>query len=72
MALIAHAFDDPRVRRVWAETLVVNSASRRVMEKVGMHKVRTFTPERPHEIPGAEHGDVQYAITRVQWTAQQP
>ncbi len=68
-ALVARAFADPRVRRVWAATLVVNAASRRVMEKVGMHLARTFVAEWPHAIPGDEHGDVEYAITRAQWEA---
>lgn len=72
MALVARAFSDPRVRRVWAATMMVNAASRRVMEKVGMHQVRTFVADWPHRVPGEEHGDVEYAITRSQWVALQP
>ena len=37
-ALLAHLPADPRVRRVVAETLVGHLASRRVLEKVGMHR----------------------------------
>jgi 4a-hydroxytetrahydrobiopterin dehydratase len=36
-ALLAHLLADPRVDRVLADTLVGHTASRRVMEKAGMH-----------------------------------
>ena len=39
------------------------------MEKAGMHRVRTFRGEWPERIPGDEHGDVEYAITREEWEA---
>jgi RimJ/RimL family protein N-acetyltransferase len=71
MALVSSAFADPRVRRVWAATMAVNAASRRVMEKVGMQMVRTFVADWPHRVPGEELGDVEYAITRAEWTARQ-
>lgn len=48
------------VRRVTATTMSVNSASRRVMERIGMRFVRTFFADWPVHIPGAEHGDVEY------------
>ena len=54
---------------VVAETVAINVASRRVMEKVGMRLVRTFHAEWPVRIPGDEHGDVEYAITRQEWEA---
>jgi RimJ/RimL family protein N-acetyltransferase len=47
--------------------MVVNTASRRVMEKSGLTLVRTFHQEWPDRIPGDEHGDVEYALTRVDW-----
>jgi RimJ/RimL family protein N-acetyltransferase len=68
-ALIGRAFEDLGARRVWAATMVVNIGSRRVMEKAGMHHVRTFWGEWPEKIPGDEHGDVEYAITRGEWEA---
>ena len=68
-ALVDHAFAELGVRRVTASTMVVNTASRRVMEKVGLRLVRTFTADWPYRIPGDEHGDVEYAITREQWLA---
>jgi RimJ/RimL family protein N-acetyltransferase len=44
--------------------MTVNAASRRVMEKCGLTLVRTFPWELPDIIEGAEHGEVEYAITR--------
>lgn len=68
-ALIARAFESLDARRVWASTMVLNVGSRRVMEKAGMRHVRTFWGEWPEEIPGDEHGGVEYAITREEWQA---
>ncbi|MEV5544330.1 GNAT family N-acetyltransferase [Saccharopolyspora shandongensis] len=71
LALLRNAFTDLGVRRVFAQAMVVNRGSWRVMEKVGLRYVRTFTydwPEGP--IEGAEHGDVEYAVTREEWLAQ--
>ena len=47
--------------------MVVNAASRRVMEKCGLTLVRTFHQEWPYHIEGDEHGDVEYALTRADW-----
>ena len=69
IALIDKGFRDHGVRRVLAETMVVHDASRRVMEKAGMRLVRTFHQDWPDKIPGDEHGDVEYAITRDEWQA---
>jgi RimJ/RimL family protein N-acetyltransferase len=68
-ALIAKAFEELGARRVWASTMVLNVGSRRVMEKAGLRHVRTFWGEWPEKIPGDEHGDVEYALTREEWTA---
>ena len=57
--------------RIRAETMAVNVASRRVMEKAGLRYVRTFFADWPYRIPGDEHGDVEYAITREEWQAAQ-
>ena len=70
IALIDRGFRDFGVRRVLAETMAVNTASRRVMEKAGMQLVRTFYQDWPDKIPGDEHGDVEYAITRDEWMRQ--
>ena len=66
-ALIRKAFQDLGVRRVYATTMVVNVASRRVMEKAGLRFVRVFHEPWPDRIEGEEHGDVEYALTREQW-----
>ena len=47
--------------------MVVNVASRRVMEKAGLRFVRTFHADWPVRIPGDEQGDVEYAIDRGEW-----
>jgi RimJ/RimL family protein N-acetyltransferase len=70
IALIDRGFRDFGVGRVLAETMAVNTASRRVMEKAGMRLIRTFHQEWPDKIPGDEHGDVEYAITRDEWMSQ--
>jgi RimJ/RimL family protein N-acetyltransferase len=61
--LLATAFADQGARRVWAQTMTVNVASRRVMEKCGMRFVRTFHLEWPEPIEGTELGDVEYEMT---------
>ena len=68
-ALIDDGFANRGVQRVNASTMVVNVASRRVMEKVGMRLVRTFHADWPVRIDGDEHGDVEYAITKDEWLA---
>ncbi|HWM19918.1 MAG TPA: bifunctional GrpB family protein/GNAT family N-acetyltransferase [Ilumatobacteraceae bacterium] len=70
IALIDRGFTDLGVRRVIAETMVAHTGSRRVMEKAGMRVVRTFEQDWPYPIPGDEHGDVEYAITREEWEEQ--
>lgn len=66
-ALVDKAFTELGASRVWACAMAVNTASRRVMEKAGLRFVRLFHGEWPYRIPGDEHGDVEYAITRAQW-----
>ncbi|MEO7125325.1 MAG: GNAT family protein, partial [Nakamurella sp.] len=53
-------------------TMAVNTASRRVMEKAGLRFVRTFDADWPVRIPGDEHGDVEYALTRQEWEKTRP
>lgn len=66
-ALVDKAFRELGARRVRAETMTVNTASRRVMENVGLEYVRTFHVEWPEEIEGTAEGDVEYALTRDEW-----
>ena len=69
-ALIDRAFNDLGARRVFALTMAVNTGSRRVMEKAGLRYIRTFTTTWPERLPGDEHGDVEYSITRAEWEAE--
>jgi RimJ/RimL family protein N-acetyltransferase len=66
-ALISKGFTEFGVRRVVAETMVVHTASRRVMEKAGLTLVRTFRADWPYPIEGEELGDVEYALDRAEW-----
>jgi RimJ/RimL family protein N-acetyltransferase len=69
LALIRKAFAELGVARVVATTMTVNIASRRVMEKAGMRLVRTFHVAFPDPLPGTEHGEVEYALTRDDWAS---
>ncbi|MFI2241635.1 GNAT family N-acetyltransferase [Streptomyces chrestomyceticus] len=69
-ALVHHAFTELAVDRIVATTMTVNTASRRVMEKAGLSLTRTFFEEWPEPIEGAEHGDVEYEVTRETWIQQ--
>jgi RimJ/RimL family protein N-acetyltransferase len=66
-ALIRKAFIEYGVRRVIAQTMTVNTASRRVMEKCGLSYVRTFFQDWPEAIEGTEQGDVEYALDRAEF-----
>jgi RimJ/RimL family protein N-acetyltransferase len=69
-ALIQKGFAEFGVQRVVASTMVVNVASRRVMEKAGLKFVRTFHQPWPDYIEGQEEGDVEYALLRSEWEQQ--
>jgi RimJ/RimL family protein N-acetyltransferase len=64
-ALVAKAFAEPGVERVWAQTMAVNAASRRVMEKCGLRFVRVFHLAWDDPIEGAEEGEVEYELRRL-------
>lgn len=66
-ALVAKAFVDLGAERVVAETMAVNQASRRVMERAGLRYVRTFHAEWADPIPGVEAGEVEYELLRKDW-----
>jgi RimJ/RimL family protein N-acetyltransferase len=68
VAMIRLAFADPSVDRVWAQTMTVNTASRRVMTHCGLRFVRSFVEEWPAgPIEGSELGDVEYELFRTDW-----
>ncbi|HTN96696.1 MAG TPA: GNAT family N-acetyltransferase [Nordella sp.] len=60
--LVDFGFAHLALERIVADAMAVNQASRRVMERAGLVYVRTTHP------PGAEHGDVEYEITRTAWS----
>ncbi|MFJ7410791.1 GNAT family N-acetyltransferase [Streptomyces sp. NPDC098077] len=66
-ALVDKGFTDLGVQRVTANTMAVNTASRRVMEKTGLTFLRAYTEDWPETIEGSEHGEVEYVITRGAW-----
>jgi RimJ/RimL family protein N-acetyltransferase len=68
--MVAHAFTITGIDRVVAGTMAVNTRSRRVMEKVGLAHVRTWHDEFDDPLPGTEHGEVGYELTREQWVAR--
>ena len=71
-ALVDRAFAETGTTRVWATTMAVNTPSRRVLERVGLRHVRTYHEHFDDPIPGTEHGEVEYALTRSQWLARPP
>jgi RimJ/RimL family protein N-acetyltransferase len=70
-ALIRKGFAELGVRRVVAQAMAVNTASRRVMEKVGLTHVQTVHEEGPDPIKGAEEGEVEYALWKADWEQQE-
>lgn len=69
-ALIALGFGELCLERIWAQTMAVNLASRRVMEKAGLAYVRTFHPTWEDPLPGSQAGEVEYALTCADWLAR--
>jgi len=70
-ALISRGFTELGVERVFAHTMTLNAASRHVLEKCGLTLVGTLPYDGPFEIEGAEQGQVEYALTKVDWEASQ-
>ncbi|MBB4685641.1 GNAT family N-acetyltransferase [Amycolatopsis jiangsuensis] len=69
-ALIGRGFAELGVQRVWAQTMAVNLASRRVLEKAGLAYLRTFHPQFDDPLPGTEEGEVEYELWRADWQAR--
>ena len=67
--LVDHGLRTVGLGTVWAETMAVNAASRRVMAKLGMRHVRTDHRSWDDPLPGAEQGEVVYEITAQEWSA---
>jgi RimJ/RimL family protein N-acetyltransferase len=70
--LLAKGFTELGVNLTWAETMLLNKGSQRVMEKTGMTFAgKLDTPPDMMTVEGAEHGGVRYEITRKQWEGRQ-
>ncbi len=70
-ALIRKGFSEWGVRRVIASTAAANIGSRRVMEKAGLTLMRTYRITFPGLFAGEEQEDVEYALSKEQWMAQE-
>ena len=71
-ALLLHAFDTVGQSRVIAQTMAVNTASRHVMEAIGMRYVRTYDTLGDDSLPGADLKEVEYEMTREMWETRRP
>ena len=69
-ALITSAFQRLHIDRIVATTMAGNTGSWRVLEKCGLRRVSTFYYPDAGLMPGAEHGDFVYELTRSDWTRQ--
>ena len=56
-------------RRIFAQTLAVNTPSRATLAAAGLTFARAFISADPYDdlVPGAEQGEVEYEITRSTW-----
>jgi RimJ/RimL family protein N-acetyltransferase len=72
--LIAVGFRELGAQRIWAQTMLVNTRSRGVMERCGLKYVRTFHLHFDDPIAGTELGEVEYQLLRSDWkrTADRP
>lgn len=61
------AFEELGANRVVAQTMAVNTPSRKVMERIGLRFVRSFHEVFDDPLPGTQHGEVEYALTREEW-----
>ncbi len=69
-AMVDHAFSVPAVERVLASTMAVNTGSRRVLEKAGLHHASTWHVDRDDPLPGSELGEVGYEVSRAEWAGR--
>lgn len=67
-ALVNWGFRSARYDKIFARTMAVNHASRRVLEKIGLSYTRTVHVDWADAIPGSEDGEVQYELMRSGWS----
>ncbi len=70
IALVNWGFETCKYDKIFASTMAMNHASRRVLEKAGLHHVRTV--DWPDPFPGSEDGEVVYEATRSVWDKRAP
>lgn len=68
-ALIRLAFERLALDRVVATMMADNVGSWRVAERCGLRRVSTFHYPDTDLMPGGEHGDFVYELTRRDWAA---
>jgi RimJ/RimL family protein N-acetyltransferase len=66
-ALVDWGFRSGRYDKIVANTMAVNLASRRVLEKIGLKYARTVYVDWAESIPGGEDGEVWYELMRSGW-----
>ena len=65
--LVNWGFGSGLYDKIFASSMAVNHASRRVLEKIGLNYARTAYLDWPNPIPGSENGDVEYELLRSGW-----
>ncbi len=68
--MVDQAFARPEVDRVLASTMAAHNGSRRVLEKLGMAHAESWAAQGKEDVPGREHGEVGYELTRAAWLAR--
>lgn len=67
--MVDQAFTVPEVRRVVASTMAVNAGSRAVLAKAGLRHTDSWVREWEEPVPGWEHGEVLYELSREEYAA---
>lgn len=67
LGLVNWGFRSAGYEKIVATTMAINLGSRRVMEKIGLSYARTVMYDGPDPVPGSEHGEVWYELTRSAW-----
>jgi RimJ/RimL family protein N-acetyltransferase len=70
--LVRYGFEVVGLDRVIAQTIAVNARSRAVLERVGLGYVRAFPSSMTAPVKGVEEGEVEYEMTRDQWSSVRP
>lgn len=67
--LIRYGFAGVGLHRIFAQTMAASTPSRAMLAAAGLTFARAFTSADPYDdlVPGAEHGEAEYEITRHTW-----